>query len=217
MIVIVAMSLRARQLCRGADTGVTGSAATGRLRRSDGNLVYAVAAADVSNGLSSASFPPSAVRIGMADTVSLGMKKDAKGCLAVALCSHQCQRWRDNSRGESWHEREGPKGDKLKSGISRDEFNPCHLGCCLRSASTYNECVDRCWKYAQVEHDRLERFAACKAGCDFRCRWVYDVKPDQDSCPSKHFAVFQKIFDGGLVAPEYKKLQRLLIQQKQGA
>ena len=146
--------------------------------------------------------------------------RGAQPCVTTANCSHSCTNRLMNERGESWH-------DSLRSELHPlDIFDPCNLGCCLRTDSQYRECAGRCWYWARADRKasrqkQYDYFHRCASGCDLRCRWNYAAIPPpidgksylsnsssvalSEKCPQRHFSRVQDLF---VHAPDLEKLEQ---------
>lgn len=112
--------------------------------------------------------------------------KDAQPCVSIANCSLSCDNRLHNQRGESWHSGGGGSSSDAMHRQHQehplDVFDPCFLGCCLRTDAQYKECAGRCWYWARADQSatkltQYDQFHRCAAGCDLRCRWNYAAIP----------------------------------------
>ena len=109
--------------------------------------------------------------------------ENAQPCVSIANCSQFCINRLQNKRGESWHDGKDGAGRKHKlQEHPLDLFDPCNLGCCLRTDAQYRECAGRCWYWARADRAaprdaQYDQFHRCASGCDLRCRWNYAAVP----------------------------------------
>jgi hypothetical protein len=121
--------------------------------------------------------------------------------VSIANCSLSCGNRLQNERGDSWHGGGGGGGStgggstgdaarRQRQEHPLDVFDPCYLGCCLRTDAQYKECAGRCWYWARADSAapklaQYDQFHRCAAGCDLRCRWNYAaIPPPNDGASS---------------------------------